>query len=79
MFNSSMEQPLTAKRNLLGYAVPLGTSVTFSEYTEKLFIPFFVSQLRSCDRVDVVWDSYRADSMKEARKKRKEKEEEGSR
>jgi len=61
-----MEQPLTAKRNLLGYAVPLGTSATLSEYTEKVLIPFFVSQLQSCDRVDVVWDSYRADSVKEA-------------
>ena len=33
MFKSLMEQPLMAKRNLLGYAMPLGTSATFSEYT----------------------------------------------
>ena len=58
-FKSSMEQPLTAKRNLFG------TSATFSEYTEKVFISFFVSQLQSCDIVDVVWDSYRANSVKE--------------
>jgi len=46
--------------------LPLGTSATFSEYSGKVFIPFFVSQLQSCDRVDVVWDSFRAVGVKEA-------------
>jgi len=54
--------------------VPLGTSATFSEYSEKVFIPFFVSQLQSCDRVDVVGDSYRADSVKKAIRGKRGKE-----
>ena len=64
-------------------ALPLGTSAKFSEYAEKVFIPFIISQLQSCDRVDVVWDSYRrTDRQSEeshSRKKRERKEKEGCR
>ena len=54
-------------------ALTLATSATFSKYAEKVFIPFVVSQLQSCDRVDIVGDSDRADSLKEATREKRGK------
>ena len=40
------------------------TGHTFDDYAEKVFIPYISSQ--SSQRVDVVWDAYVPDSLKEA-------------
>lgn len=43
----------------------LGRS-TFAEYADKVFVRYLSSQLLSCSRIDVVWDEYRPESLKEA-------------
>ena len=37
---------------------------TFDEYSQQVFIPYILSQLRSVSRVDLVWDTYKDDSLK---------------
>ena len=37
---------------------------TFEEYAQQVFIPYVVQQLQHVSRLDLVWDSYRADSLK---------------
>ena len=41
-----------------------GTAKTFEEYAQQVFIPYVVRQLQHVSRLDLVWDSYRADSPK---------------
>ena len=41
-----------------------GTAKTFGEYAQQVFIPYVVRQLQHVSRLDLVWDSYRADSLK---------------
>ena len=41
-----------------------GTANTFEEYAQQVFIPYVVQQLQHVSRLDLVWDSYRADSLK---------------
>ena len=44
---------------------------TFDEYAQHVIIPYSSSQLRSVSRVDLVWDIYKDDSLKDtARAKR---------
>ena len=44
------------------HALPVINVLTFQEYADNVFIPH---QLRDTKRVDVVWDEYRPDSLKE--------------
>ncbi len=37
---------------------------TFDDYSSKVFLPYLVKHLQLADRVDVVWDVYRPDSLK---------------
>ena len=39
---------------------------TFKEYAEKAFMPHLQSHLQGTERLDVVWDTYRPDSLKES-------------
>ena len=39
---------------------------TFKEYAEKAFIPHLQSHLQGTERLDVVWDTYRPESLKES-------------
>lgn len=48
-----------------------GTSVTFEEYTNNIFLPYVLSWFETHIRVDVVWDVYKKDSLKaDVRRKR---------
>ena len=48
-----------------------GASKTFQEYSETVFLPYVIKQLRNVKRVDVVWDRYLPGSLKDsARSKR---------
>ncbi|KAH3882490.1 hypothetical protein DPMN_006430 [Dreissena polymorpha] len=38
--------------------------LTSSDYALKLVLPYISKQLMSVDRIDVVWDTYRPDSLK---------------
>ena len=40
-----------------------GTAKTFEEYAQQVFIPYVVRQFQHVSRLDLVWDSYRADSL----------------
>jgi hypothetical protein len=55
------------------HALPLSTATTFSEYADKVFLPFITNQLKTANRVDVVWDTYRPDSVKEATREKRGK------
>ena len=48
---------------------------TFSEYADKVFIPYVKKQLERATRVDVVWDTYVPDSLKESTQEKKEERE----
>ena len=49
----------------------IGVAKTFVDYSRLVFIPYIIGQLRKCSRVDVVWDTYIENSVKEsARDKR---------
>ena len=39
------------------------TVCTFDEYADQVFIPYLINQLQSSSRVDVVWDTCKADSL----------------
>ena len=37
---------------------------TFREYVATVFIPYVTSQLQSAQRIDIIWDTYKDDSLK---------------
>jgi len=39
---------------------------TFTDYAENIFIPYLSMQLQNTNRLDVVWDTYIPDSLKES-------------
>lgn len=41
-------------------------TVTFEEYCSNVFVPYVLKWLTTNDRVDIVWDVYRSDSLKSA-------------
>jgi len=48
-----------------------GTAKTFEEYFKTVFLPYLLTQLKKCKRLDIVWDTYISNSIKEsAREKR---------
>lgn len=55
------------------HALPVASASTFLEYANKVFIPFLVSQLQSSNRIDVVWDVYLPNSLKEATREKRGK------
>ena len=48
------------------HLLPTETVSTFAEYMDKVFIPYAKKQLERTTRVDVVWDTYVPDSLKES-------------
>ena len=46
---------------------------TFSEYADKVFIPYVKKQMERATRVDVVWDTYEPDSLKESTREKRGK------
>jgi len=41
-----------------------GTAKTFQDYADSVFMPYVSSQLSKTERVDVIWDEYKPDSLK---------------
>ena len=52
------------------HALPRGDTSTFVEYSANIFIPWTIRQLHNCKRIDVVWDTYKDNSLKAATRKR---------
>ena len=52
-----------------GFSLPLlkpEAAKNFADYATNIFIPYVDSQLRNVSRVDLVWDVYIEDSLKNA-------------
>ena len=47
------------------YCLPTAGVHTFNDYAEEVFVPYPRMQLRSCTRLDVVWDTYLPESLKD--------------
>jgi len=48
------------------HALPSTTVSTFDSYTENVFFPFILNRLQSSKRVDIVWDTYKANIVKDS-------------
>ena len=44
---------------------------TFDEYAEKVFLPHMLEKLKSVDRLDIIWDRYLPQSLKQATKQKR--------
>ena len=49
----------------------MSTASTFDEYADLAFIPYVLSQLQHSPRVDIVWDAYTPDSLKESTREKR--------
>ena len=47
------------------------TASTFREYVATVFIPYVTSQLQSAQRIDIIWDTYKDDSLKSCTRDRR--------
>jgi hypothetical protein len=48
------------------HSLPTTNASTFDNYAVGVFIPYILQQLNDCKRVDIVWDDYRPESLKES-------------
>lgn len=48
-----------------------GTSQTFGDYSKTVFIPYVQHQLKSVNRLDIVWDIYVPNSLKSSTRERR--------
>ena len=55
------------------HLLPTTNVVTFNEYADQVFLPYISKQLESCTRVDVVWDRYLPNSIKESTREKRGK------
>lgn len=47
------------------HALPRYEARTFGDYCDSVFLPWIDNQLKDCPRIDIVWDTYKKDSLKE--------------
>ena len=50
---------------------PTGACKTFAEYSQFVFIPYITRELESVKRVDVVWDRYLSNSLKDSTRRKR--------
>ena len=55
------------------HALPSTTVSTFDSHAENVFIPFSLNHLQSSKRVDIVWDVYKANSIKDSTREKRVK------
>jgi len=55
------------------HCLPTTSVSTFNEYADRVFIPYLQKQLQACLRLDVVWDTYVQDSLKESTREKRGK------
>ena len=55
------------------YYQKLGPQLTFCEYVDKIFIPYLTKQLEQTTQIDIVWDTYLQDSVKESTREKRGK------
>ena len=54
----------------LVHLLPTTSIKTFDDYADQVFLSYLVKQLDKCSRLDVVWDTYIADSIKASRREK---------
>ena len=55
------------------HCLPIVAVSTFNEYADMVFIPYLEKQLQNATRLDVVWDTYISDSLKESTREKRGK------
>ena len=55
------------------YFLPTNLRSTFEEYTNQVFIPYLSKQLEDFMRVNLVWDIYLPNSLKESTREKRGK------
>ena len=55
------------------HCLPTNTVSTFDDYADTIFIPYLENQLKDAKRLDLVWDSYFPDSLKESTREKRGK------
>jgi len=55
------------------HALPSTTVSTFDSHAENVFVQFTLNLLQSSKRVDIVWDTYKASSIKDSRSEKRDK------
>lgn len=55
------------------HSLPTAEVSTFGEYSQQVFLPWVTRQLQNCNRVDIVWDTYKHDSLKESTREKRGK------
>jgi len=55
------------------YCLPVTGVTTFEQYADEVFIPYLKKQLQSSRRLDIVWDTYITDSLKESTREKRGK------
>ena len=53
------------------HCLPTTSVSTFHEYADRVFIPYLEKQLQDATRLDIVWDTYLPDSLKESTREAK--------
>ena len=53
------------------HMLPTKQATTFVEYGIKVFVPWTQQQLQNCNRIDVVWDRYVPQSLKESTREKR--------
>ena len=53
--------------------LPVTGVATFNDYAQNVFIPYLQKQLQSSTRIDIVWDTYLPDSLKESTREKRGK------
>lgn len=51
---------------------PIGVTI-FEQYAQDIFKPYIMSQLNAVDREDIVWDTYKVDSLKSSTREKRGK------
>ena len=59
------------------HALPSTTVSTFDSHAENVFIPFSLNHLQSSKRVDIVWDTYKVNSIKDSTREKRGKGQRG--
>ena len=55
------------------YSLPTKQAKTFDEYSDAVFLPWTEHALRNSSRVDIIWDVYRPNSLKESTREKRGK------
>ena len=58
---------------IIVHCLPTSGTVIFDDYAEKVFIPYLRMQLETSMRLDIEWDTYIPDSLKESTQEKRGK------